>query len=318
MGTQKPALADPELVIFLLNRVRPDPQLNPLALAFSSGDEHKEADIDKSLRNPIYLSAQKAERILKWARLENEWQTFRTAPGFVSGEELPVRYDCRRFGRVESRSLEQLTREGVEPLSLAQQLVNIDTDLFSMFSEEDWVGTPEDWRDVLVFEPDCWRVFVAPDRTVLGYWMFLNPTREKFFEACVGGYPEYEITVETIEKLVPHRPANIYGPGLYVRKDIQNWDRSVLGSHLLISFLYHIKRLERRGVIFERICIPVCSEEGRKLAEDRFGLERMPEDINKLYAGNMGWRILTFGRKSLPAIYFRALESDIRYRAGLS
>lgn len=318
MGTKSAALADPELVIFLLNRVRRDPRLKPLALAFTSGDERKAAAIDIALRNPIYLSAQKAQDILRWANLVDEWQTFKAAPARTNGEELSIQYNCQRFGQVESRSLEQFTRDGVDPLDVARQLVEIDADLFSMFSNDDWIGTPEDWRDVMTFEPDCWRAFAAPDGRVLGYWMFLNPKREKFLEACVGGYPEDEITIETLDKIDPSRQANIYGPGLYVRKDIQNWDRSVLGSHLLISFLSHVKRLERKGIVFENICIPVCSEEGRKLAEDRFGLERMPEDINKIYANKMGWKILTFKRKSFPAIYFSALDDDIRARAGLA
>lgn len=313
-------LADPLLAQFLRQQIRADAKLTYDYLAQRSADLFgakgclSAATINQWVDVPTLLSKEKAHKLLRLTGLEEAWSNLeRTSPHALkrSGN---FDYFSRTLGTVREMDLDAALADGISAWQIAENLVDIDVSLFSQVGLTETIGTPQDWHDVMVAHPDTWRVFVNDDGRVLGYWFFVCPKREIFLEACFGNYPEDKITVDTLRD-IKSGPVNIYGPGIYTRKDILGIkrDKDVLGANLQLSFLYNLRRLEASGVHFSEICIPVYSEFGLNIVR-KFELQRMPDDVSTRYAAEMRW---VSDHPHLPALYHGWVDDGIRRRAGL-
>ncbi len=312
-------LADPELAQFLRVRIRSDRKLSYEQLAANSFEmfgwaKSKSAEaINKWVDVPNLLTKKNADYLLKIAGLEQEWES--RAHELVEADIGGFSYRSRSLGVIREMGLTEIAAASISMVDVARDVVGIDVDLFQEVGGESWVGSVDNWLKIMVEHPETWRVFLDERGGVVGYWMFVNPVREIFLEACLGNYPENEITMQTLRPLSVG-PVTMYGPGMYIRNEItKKRERDVLGANIEISFLHHVRRLDRRGVDFQEVCVPVFSDAGLRIVK-KFGLERMPNAVSARYAQRMGWPVMDQERGDLPALYYGCIDEKLRERVG--
>jgi hypothetical protein len=255
-----------------------------------------------------------------------EWLTMRASLQGSSGTTGLFDYRSNKYGLLRELDLAGAVNRGMTVENIASQLVEIDSELFSsgLRTDEDanWVGAIEDWEGICSAEPDAWRIWVDESNKIVCYWLFVNPRPEKFFEACLGGYPEVEITLDSVRP-IRSGPIHIYGPGIYVRKQLCDDSgrglksiSSILSNLMISSFLLQLYRLERDGLHISQICIPAYSEEGRRLIR-RYGLSPMPHHISMRYAKELGWAFREAKGGPLPEIFHSWVDAELRARTGL-
>lgn len=313
------ALPDPLLVWFLLSRrghfsvddlADRSAQMRVIRGGYSS------STIDRWFREPTRMDASRAAVLLALMDLKEEWAKF------IAGDTLPppvsgaLDYEAGLAGRYAEADFVGCQERGLTPLSIAAQLVNIDSQLFTGSQSASWVGSVENWAGIITTYPDYFRCFLDRSHQIAAYWMFVCPKREHFEAGCLGDYPEHEITLST---LAPPDAATIdmFGPGMYVAADVSTNLKQVLGARLVMSFTYQCSRLVKSGRQIRRICVPVFSSDGRRLAERRFGLEPMPANINARYREQLGWHRAGADGAAFPELYFSWATHDVLRRTGI-
>lgn len=210
------------------------------------------------------------------------------------------------LGTVEEWSLAEFSACGVQPEEIADQLISLDIALWPETLSNENVGSRSQWGAICAQLPELWRAMVILDGTavkIVGYWMFVSPNDYWFGQACIGEYPEALITSETLEP-VGKGPLNLYGPALFTIPGLRPQARKLLGAKMIASMISSLDELSSSGVVIDRVCSQVLSEEGRSIAEKRFHLEPMPDSISDRYAKLMDWPRSGKRTPKLPALYY--------------
>lgn len=319
--------AAPGMFAFVRRQIDADPDwtLEALSAAWKSAfqEECSVGKIDRLLRPGPLKRESEVRKLIQVIQKESMWEEFRTSDSYFSQKSGMFDYASNQFGHIEEMDLIDLKRRGLTIEYVASQLVSIDADLFSSFAKTnspDWVGSEDVWSRILQSHPDTWRVWVTGNGEVLAYWMFVVPSAENFSKACLGEYPEHEITEATLESLDPGGTYKMYGPGIYVKKKLTSGNykqmKSVLASLMMMSFIHNMNRMKHIGVTFSDVCAPVFSASGRVWAQEKFKLSRMPDLINKRYAENMGWAPRSDHKGILPAVFIGSMNDELAKSLG--
>lgn len=320
------------LFAFLRSHLRASRSLKPYLLAQTWIERHGGAcsatTIDQWTRGTSPLTKANAGRLLSIMEEHlpgtlADWESINGGAVPLPADRLQFGYRSNVYGNLEELDLVTARQRGMSLENISTQLVAIDAALFEDRAPPGWVGEPANWAAVCEMEPDAWRIWVDEDNRIISYWMFVNPLPEVFLRACFGNYPESEITIATLRTLRAG-DVHIYGPGLYVRKDVVEAQKggmrslpSILARLMMSSFEYNLSRLASEGVRFSQICVPVYSDEGRRIAK-RYRLGAMPEHISRNYARRMGWDVIEGKCGLLPEIYHSWVDESLRLRARLS
>jgi hypothetical protein len=320
-------IVDPDLYVFLRRELlRSDGRLGRSARLDKLAEDWRCAfgghctggRLDQWFRTPLRLTQANAERLLALGQLQDRWANFKASPAYLAKSTDAFGYKSTKYGHVREICLEEALANGLTPAQIAHELVKIDGELFDHFGDPSWVGSEEDWHEVIIQHPETWRIWLTDQNEILAYWMFVTPKPEFFNRGCLGDYPEYEIKPDTLQP-IDSGSVQIYGPAMYVRKSVsEHFMRQVFGASIVCSFLYHLKRLSHAGIEIADVCVPVYSPEGEGYAL-MFDVEKMPSVVNRRYAGRMGWASTQGPNGELPALYlgsFSLREPEVQDAGG--